>query len=53
MTKNEDQPAIAAVVHALRTLLGETADSDYMSGAQQQEMARKALADHDAIEATP
>lgn len=29
--------------HALRTLIGETEDSDYMSHAEQEAMARRAL----------
>lgn len=37
----------ARLAHALRTLLGETDDSGYMSIAEQQELARQALADYD------
>ena len=34
---------IKALRHAVETLLGETEDSDYMSAAEQRELARKAL----------
>lgn len=34
---------IKTLRHALLTMLGETDDSDYMSGKEQRELARKAL----------
>ena len=34
---------IKALRHALKTLLGDTEDSDYMTWKEQQAMARKAL----------